>query len=153
MTKVTTPTGPMRCRIPILCKFIFILRYHRTRWNSICLKFINQTELCPILSCWENWFTKSNLVAQLHKYKNTVLLVFFVSQQIVQTFVALTHFFHNAPHIENTYKYINTYVCLLLGLLLDKLVMFHKTKVHWQSKFLLSLSLQIVLYQSGAFFW
>ena len=29
----------------------------------------------------------------------------------------------------------------------------NETKVHWQSKFLLSLSLQVVLYLSGVFFW
>ena len=29
----------------------------------------------------------------------------------------------------------------------------NETKAHWQSKFLLSLSLQFVLYLSGAFFW
>ena len=29
----------------------------------------------------------------------------------------------------------------------------NETKVHWQSNFLLSLSLQVVLYLSGALFW
>ena len=38
--------------INFVCFVVFYnLRYHRTRQNSICLKFSNQTELCPALSC------------------------------------------------------------------------------------------------------
>ena len=50
------------------------------------------------------------LVAQLQKYPNTFILVFFVFPQIVQNVVALTHyFFQHVPNVENTFKYINTY--------------------------------------------
>ena len=43
-------------------------------------------------------------VVQLQKY-NTLLLVFFVSPQIVQNVVALAHFFQHVPHVNYTFKY------------------------------------------------
>ena len=49
------------------------------------------------------------LVVQIQKYPNTFLLVFFVFPQIVRNVVALTHFFQHVPHVEITFKYINTY--------------------------------------------
>ena len=87
------------------------------------------------------------LVVQPQKYPNTFLLVFFVSPQIVKTIIALTHFFQHVSHVENTFKYINTYayICLLfvctkgkIVLLLDKtsyVSQKNETNVHWQPKF------------------
>ena len=49
------------------------------------------------------------LEVQLQKYPNSFRLVFFVFPQIVQNAVALIHFFQHVPHVENTFKYINTY--------------------------------------------
>ena len=111
-----------------------LLRYHRTRRNSICLKFINHTELCPHCPCGENWFTQSNRNGQ--KHPDTFLIVFFVSPQIVQNVVVLTHFFQHMPHVENTFKYINTYAFVFCWCVLwasksccsIKLVMFHKKR-------------------------
>ena len=65
-------------------------------------------------------------MVQLQKYPNTSLIVFFVPPQIVQN-VAPAHFFSQVQHVVNTFKYINTFACLLLvcikgklALLLDK---------------------------------
>ena len=45
----------------------------------------------------------------LQNFQQTSVQLFFVSPQIAQNAVALTHFFQHVPHIENTFKYINTY--------------------------------------------
>ena len=67
-------------------------------------------------------------MVQLQKYPNTFHLVFFLSLQIIQNVVALTHYFQHMQHVEITFKYINIYayvfhfVCIKgkLVLLLDK---------------------------------
>ena len=46
---------------------------------------------------------------QLQNFKQTSIQLFFISSQIVQNVVVLTHFFQHVPHVENTLKYINTY--------------------------------------------
>ena len=63
-------------------------------------------------------------MVQLQKYHNTFLLIFFVSPQIVQNGIALTHFFQHVPHVENTFRYKCPCVCLLFVCIKGKLVLF-----------------------------
>ena len=63
------------------------------------------------------------LVVQLQKYPYTFLQVFFVSQEIVQNVVALTHFIQHVPYFENTIEYINGYAYVLLVCIKGKLVL------------------------------
>ena len=44
---------------------------------------------------------------KLQIFQHTSIQPFFVSPQIVQHVVALTHCFQPVSHIENTFKYIN----------------------------------------------
>ena len=97
---------------------------------SICLKFINQAELCPIALVGKIDLHNKTLMVQLQKYQNTFLLVLFVSPQIVQKVVVLTHFLQHVPHVGNTFKYINIYFIYTLhmssvGLYKGKLVLRH----------------------------
>ena len=100
-------------------------------------------------------------MVQLQKYPNTFLIVIFVvSSQIVQNAVALTHFLQDVLHVE-IHKYLFYMQMSSVGL--DKgqaslaargnwlCLKRNETKVHWESKFLLSLLLKVILYQSGVF--
>ena len=52
-------------------------------------------------------------LSQLQNFQHTSIQLFFVSSEIVQNVVALTHFFQHVSHVENTFKYTNTYAYVL----------------------------------------
>ena len=65
-----------------------MFKIHKSNWTVPCTEKID--------------LHNQSLVVQLQKYPNTFLLVLFVSSQIVQNVVALTHFVQHLPHVEKT---------------------------------------------------
>ena len=94
-------------------------KYHRARWNSICLKFINQTELCSTLSLWENWFTQLNLsgsALEIPKYLSSSRHCFRVN---CSKFCCIDILFFNMCH-RLIYIKIHKYLCICLRLVCIK---------------------------------
>ena len=51
-------------------------------------------------------------LSSLQNFQQTSIQLFFVFLQTLRNCVALTHFFQHVPHVENTFKYINTFACV-----------------------------------------
>ena len=159
---------PNSRRLPIqvlYCRPSPLQTFLQTVWWTLWLRKIFQAVLCPTqLFQWKLICTFNQ---HCLSYKISNRLQFNSSLFPHKLFKMLLHWhtsFQHVPHVENTFKYINTKsICLLLVCIKGKLVLLlaknwlcftrNQTKVHWQSKFLLSLSLQVVLYQNGAFIW
>ena len=90
-------------------------------------------------------------MVQLQKYPNTFLLVVCFPTNCSKC-CCIDTFFEHLPHVENTFKCINTYACPLLVYIKGKLVLFFDQTVVFHKKrdqssltltFLLPLSLQV----------
>ena len=67
-------------------------KINKSNWTVHYTAFVGKIDL-----------RNQTIVVQIQKYQNTFLLVFFVSPQIVQNVVALTHFFQHVRNVGNTF--------------------------------------------------